>query len=225
MFQDVGQILQISITLTEIIRNLIVAFLCGILISYFYKTTYHGPGYMNTFVNAMPLLSMITALVIMVIGNSLARAFGLVGAMSIIRFRTAVKETQDIVFIFFSLAVGMAAGVGLHLAAISGSFLIGFASIILSKTNLVVYSRKDFLLQFTSRIDSGQVEAIYSGVIVKYCKRHKLVNAKSIGENGDLELSYYVSLKDPKDSARFIKELKGIEGIQHVNLFFDEEFF
>ncbi|MBN2424217.1 MAG: DUF4956 domain-containing protein [Calditrichaceae bacterium] len=225
MLQDIGQIFQISITITEIVRNLLVAFLCGMLISFFYKITYHGPGYMNTFVNAMTLLSMITALVIMVIGNNLARAFGLVGAMSIIRFRTAVKETQDILYIFFSLAAGMAAGVGLHFAAITGTVLIGGVSVLLSKSNLIAQSRKEYLLQFNVQSGSKADESIYSDVIEKYCKRSRIVNAKSIGENGDLELSYYVSLKNPKDSSRFINELKNIEGIQHVNLFFDEEFF
>jgi len=96
----------------EIITNITVALVCGLFISWLYRHTYKGPGYSITFVNSMVFLAMITAVVILVIGNNLARAFGLVGAMSIIRFRTAVKETQDIVYIFFALSVGMAAGVG-----------------------------------------------------------------------------------------------------------------
>ena len=76
---------------------------------------------------------MITAIVLMVIGNNLARAFGLVGAMSIIRFRTAVKDTQDIVFIFFSLAVGMAAGVGYHLIAICGTVFVSLTMLVLTQ--------------------------------------------------------------------------------------------
>ena len=94
------------ITATDIVLNIAVALMCGLAIAWLYRNTYRGPGYSIAFVNSIVYLTMITAVVILAIGSNLARAFGLVGAMSIIRFRTAVKETQDIVYIFFSLAVG-----------------------------------------------------------------------------------------------------------------------
>src|SRR6478752_4319478 len=93
--------------------GLVTAFACGLFLSWLYRRTYRGSSYSITFDRALVTLTVITAIVIMVIGNNLARAFGLVGAMSIIRFRTAVKDAQDLVFIFFSLAVGLASGVGL----------------------------------------------------------------------------------------------------------------
>jgi len=119
----------------QVIRSLIVALICGFLVSLLYRWTYRGSNCSITFVNALPALSMITAIVIVVIGNNLARAFGLVGALSIIRFRTAIKDIQDIVFIFFSLAVGMAAGVGLHSTAVAGTIVIGISILILSRIN------------------------------------------------------------------------------------------
>ena len=75
--------------------------------------------------SSLVTLAMITAVVIMAIGNNLARAFGLVGAMSIIRFRTAVKDTQDLVFIFLALAMGSAAGVGFHRLAVVATLVVG----------------------------------------------------------------------------------------------------
>lgn len=126
-FLDVGQV----------IEGLAVALVCGFLVSLLYRWTCRGPNYSITFVNALPALSMITAIVIMVIGNNLAHAFGLVGALSIIRFRTAIKDIHDIVFIFifFSLAVGIAAGVGLYSTAIIGTIFIGVSILILSRIN------------------------------------------------------------------------------------------
>ncbi|MEJ2051098.1 MAG: DUF4956 domain-containing protein, partial [Calditrichota bacterium] len=108
MFQNFQNIFTFSLSAGQVIINISVALLCGFIISLFYKWTYRGPNYSSNYVNSIIVLAMITAVVIMVIGNNLARAFGLVGAMSIIRFRTAVKDTQDIVFIFFALAVGLA---------------------------------------------------------------------------------------------------------------------
>ncbi|MCK4716381.1 MAG: DUF4956 domain-containing protein, partial [Candidatus Marinimicrobia bacterium] len=125
MFNGFENLFVYSINPGQVIVNMVVAFICGLLISIIYRWTYSGPTYSVTYLNSLIVLSMITSIVIMVIGNNLARAFGLVGAMSIIRFRTAIKDTQDIVFIFFSLAVGMASGVGMHLIALFGVLLIG----------------------------------------------------------------------------------------------------
>jgi uncharacterized membrane protein YhiD involved in acid resistance len=112
-----------------------------------YRHVYKGPSYSVTFVNALVVLSMITSVVILVIGNNLARAFGLVGAMSIIRFRTAVRDVQDIVFIFFSLSAGMAAGVGLYSVAIAGTLLISLVIVLLSTFNFGQTRKREFLLQ------------------------------------------------------------------------------
>ncbi len=222
LFQDGLSIL--SSSLGPMIGNMAVALVCGFLISLLYRWTYRGPNYSITFVNSMPPLSMITAVVIMVIGNNLARAFGLVGALSIIRFRTAIKDIQDIVFIFFSLAVGMAAGVGLHSIAITGTIFIGVSIFILSKINYASPKRREFLLQF-SFTSSGEQEAPYRPILEKYCKQHKLINVKSL-RNGDLlELSYYISLKAKDKSGEFVHELGRIQDVTHVNLFFDEELF
>jgi uncharacterized membrane protein YhiD involved in acid resistance len=159
----------------------------------------------------------------MVIGNNLARAFGLVGAMSIIRFRTAVKDTLDIVFIFYSLAIGMATGVGLLSIAFAGTIFIGSVILALSKYNAIPSSREEFLLQFYFTDDSN--DAPYQKVIKKYCKSYKLINVKSVGSEEGVELSYYVQLRDKDKNNEFLRDLKNIVGIEHINLFFDEEHF
>jgi hypothetical protein len=101
-FQD---IFMFSLSPAEALANLVVALFCGVIVAILYRATYKGISYSSGYVISIIMLTLITALVIMVIGNNLARAFGLVGAMSIIRFRTAVKDTQDIMFIFFALAL------------------------------------------------------------------------------------------------------------------------
>src|SRR6478736_3572303 len=100
MNEELQDIFFYALTIKDVIGRLLVALFCGVMISLFYRITYKGYSYSSTFVNSIILLTMITTIVIMVIGNNLAAAFGLVGAMSIIRFRTAVKDTQDIMFIF-----------------------------------------------------------------------------------------------------------------------------
>lgn len=208
---------------SELLLNITVALLCGIFIGWIYRLTYKGPGYSNSFVNSTVILSMITALVIMAIGNNLARAFGLVGAMSIIRFRTAVKDTQDIIYIFFALSVGMAAGVGYHKLAITGTLYIGLVLFFFSKTNMAAPKKKEYLLQF-SYSPNGEDTPLYIPVLKKHCRRYKVINVKSLGdEQQNLELSYYVKLKEEQKSTAFTRELQQSKGVNHLNLFFDEE--
>lgn len=224
MFNDLTNLLNVSLTPQEVVANLFVALVCGIIISFFYRKSYNGPGYQLSFVNSLIILVIITAIVIMVIGNNLARAFGLVGAMSIIRFRTAVKETQDIIFIFFALAIGMASGVGLYGLALFSTVFIGIITFLLSKSKLSSPIKSDLLLQFTFNTSENEGED-YLNLIKKYCKRHKLLNARAIGSEELLELSYYVGFKDKEKSTEFIKKLRNVNGVDNVNLFYDEEYF
>jgi len=224
VFDDLQQLNLFPTSATDIIVNILVALLCGLFIAKLYRHTYKGPGYSVNFVNSIVLLAMITAVVIMVIGNNLARAFGLVGAMSIIRFRTAVKETQDIVYIFFGLSVGLAAGVGYHKIAFIGTLFIGSILYVLSKSNTGVPRQKEYLLQFSTSANGAEIPP-YLAVLKTYCKRHKVINMKSVGDQDILELSYYVRFKDEQKSDEFLRELKSIHEVDHINLFFDEERF
>ncbi len=224
MISDFENFINYSLTIGDVLENLLIAFLCTLVISFFYRITYRGPGYSISFINSLVVLGMITAIVIMVIGNNLARAFGLVGAMSIIRFRTAVKETMDIVYIFFSLAIGMSAGVGLHIVAIVGTLFVGSVIVVLSKTNALSMAGEKFLLQFTYAGHEVQEKAPYYPVLKKYCKQINLLNVKSIFNNGT-EISYHVGLRNKKINQQFIAELGKVEGVTHINLYFDEEVF
>jgi len=221
MLDDFQNIFIMSLKFEEVTLNLLMAFVCGLIISLIYRWSYKGPNYSSSFVQSMVLLSMITALVIMVIGNNLARAFGLVGAMSIIRFRTAVKDTQDIVFIFFALAVGMAAGVGLRLATFFGTLFIGGILLFLSHTHYAAPKKKEFLLQFHSELTVW--EPAYLSVLTNYCKKHNLVNMQALGVEDLYDLSFFVVLKNKEKGSQFIKELHQLPMISNIRFFFDDE--
>ncbi len=225
MLKELQNIGHFPTTGTEIVTNILVALLCGLFIAWLYRHTYKGPGYSITFVNSMVVLTMITAVVILVIGNNLARAFGLVGAMSIIRFRTAVKETQDIVYIFFSLTTGMAAGVGYHKIALIGTLFIGLLIYLFSKSNLSSPRKEEYLLQFCYQPNGDEIPP-YLAVFRKYCRDHKVINTRSLGgDRGALELSYYVKFQDQERNSDFMQELQKTEGVNQINLYFDEEQF
>ena len=223
VLQDIQHLLSSSLTPGLVIRNLVVALGCGILVSRFYSWVTQRPSNGRSFVGALILLTLITAVVIMVIGNNLARAFGLVGAMSIIRFRTAVKDVRDIVFIFFSLAVGMAAGVNLPGIAFLSTALIGLVGVAISRLQTHAQKRREYLLQFIYS-PGAESEAPYLPVFAEYCQQHHLINSKLFDTADQLELSFYVHLKNQEQSDDFVRALGRREEVQRVNLFFDEEY-
>ncbi|MGD9488179.1 MAG: DUF4956 domain-containing protein [Calditrichaceae bacterium] len=222
MFNEMQSLNLFPVSIFEIMKNIIVALCCGLFIAYIYQKSYRGAGYSAAFVNSMIILTMITAIVIMVIGNNLARAFGLVGAMSIIRFRTAVKDTQDIVFIFFALAIGMASGVGYYKLAIFGSVFVGIIILLLAKSKITSPRQDDYLLQFSFQPNGGDPQS-YMPILEKYCRRYKVINTRTIENQGIMELSYYVRLKNKDKNPEFISALDNSHGVKNINLFFDEE--
>jgi len=156
----------------------------------------------------------------MIIGNNLARAFGLVGALSIIRFRTAVKDTIDIVYLFFGLAIGMAAGVGYFKIAIAGTVFVSLVLIFFSKIHINMFRGEQFLLQM--QYSSDDLTAVKK-IMDDYCSSFELINIKSLSGGVEKEFSYYVNLKRNKEYLEFVRELRSISATQYINLFRDEE--
>ncbi len=223
MNHDFQEIFVFNITVQDIIGNIFVALICGITIALVYRYTYRGLNYSAAFTISLIMLTMITAIVIMVIGNNLARAFGLVGAMSIIRFRTAVKDASDIMFIFFALTIGLAAGVKLYAIAIFGTIIISLVYFVIIRFNFALPKSREFLMQISTKSNLLPDSPFYD-VFNKYCKKQKLVNVKSVGEelNEIMEFSYYIRLKNENKSTELIADIKRIPGVENVNLFFDE---
>jgi len=223
MITDFSEVFTFSLTIRDVIGNLLVALFCGIVISLIYKYSYKGLSYSASFAISIIMLTMITAVVIMVIGNNLARAFGMVGAMSIIRFRTAVKDAADIMFIFFALSIGLACGVKLYAVAIFSTFFIGLSFLIINKLNFSISSRREYLLQILVTANQYH-ESQYEHLLKKFCYRYKLVNVKANGDtlNNIMELSYHVMLKDDNAGNEFVQLLQKESGSKNINLFFDD---
>ena len=206
----------------RVLINLAVSLSCGLVIALVYRFIYKGPSYSPTYVNSLILLSMVTSLVIVVIGNNLARAFGLVGAMSIIRFRTAVRDVQDIVFIFFALTAGMASGVGLHAVAFGGTLAISLVAIVLVTFNFANPFKADYVLQVVISSAQGGQEEINT-LLKKYCRRIKIVNLKNQGEKDRIEMFYQLSIKRKYSSNILANDLTQHPAVLRVNLYSDQE--
>jgi uncharacterized membrane protein YhiD involved in acid resistance len=201
----------------DIVLNLLVAFVLGVVILWVYRWTHRGFSFSASFVNTLLLLSMITALVMMVIGNSIARAFSLVGALSIIRFRTPVKDTRDTAFVFFSLAIGMATGTGAHAMAILGTIVISLLTLVSYRLRLGEPKGGDFLLRFRVRVPSDDGN-VYQSVFDRYLKQSVLINMTTAEQGSSMELAFSVTFKDSYRQQQFLRELNAIPEIEQTML-------
>jgi len=201
----------------HILFNLVLTLILGLMITYIYRVTHRGLSYSKNFVSTLILMSMITTLIMMVIGNSIATAFGLLGAFSLVRFRTAVKETKDTGFIFFTLAEGMAVGTSNYLLAIISTLFFLLVIWLLNRFNFGSIQGNDYLLVFTINHQSTQPDS-FSSIFEKYFKNSMLLNINAKNNGQSSEMVYSVRFVDEKRSNDLIKEMMLIDGISEVHV-------
>ena len=200
---------------TEIIINLVLSFVLGLIISLVYKNTHKGLSYSQSFMVTNIFVAVIVCMVIMIIGNNLARAFALVGALSIIRFRTVIKDTKDTAYIFWALAAGMAAGTGSYFLAVAGTIIITGIAYILYFTNYGSIHKSEFILQFRTMSDN-QLTSEYNNIISDYTKKATMIHAESAGDGKTVKLSFDIVMKENKTQDKFISDLSKISGISET---------
>lgn len=208
---------QVVLGSMDVIVNLAAAVLLGLAVSLVYRRTHSGISYSQGFVISLLLVTIISCAAIMVIGSSLARAFGLVGALGIIRYRTVVKDVRDAAYIFLALVVGFACGVGaFHIAVLTAAVVLGLV-ILLTRYHFGIMHFHDFILSFVfTRGDETAAE--YRAVLDKHCSRAKLIHVEPGGEEGTLFLSFDVSLMEGVDSTELVDALRQVPGLQGPKL-------
>lgn len=117
----------------QLVLNMVVAFLLGMVIFLAYRLTYVGVAYSRKFNASLVMMSLVTTIVMTVISNNIALSLGMVGALSIVRFRTAIKDPRDTTFIFWCIAIGICCGVSFYLAAAIGSAVVFLAIVLLGR--------------------------------------------------------------------------------------------
>jgi len=152
----------------------------------------------------------------MVIGSSLARAFALVGALSIIRFRTVVKDTKDTSFIFIALAVGMAAGTSSYELAFIGALGFSVVAIILDKIDFGAVHKSDFIVRFS--FDQQIASNEYLHLFSRFCDKSNLLNITPTTSKAVIDISYDISLRNNLKSKEFISELSACDGLSNVTM-------
>jgi uncharacterized membrane protein YhiD involved in acid resistance len=189
--------------------SLLSALFIGLFIFFIYKKTYAGVMYSKPFNTSLVLLSVLTTFVILAVTSNVVLSLGMVGALSIVRFRTAIKEPLDLVFLFWSISVGIILGAGLYSLAFLGS---AFITVILLVLTGKVDSSAPYILMLQLENENAELQATE---IIKNRFGKIIVKSKSITD-GQPELIYEVKVKNNETS--FMNELSAIEGVQNATL-------
>ena len=198
-----------SVSILDMVIALALAFCLGLFIFMVYKKTFSGVMYSSNFGVTLIALTMITTLVILAVTSNVVLSLGMVGALSIVRFRTAIKEPLDIAFLFWSIAVGIVLAAGMIPLAVFGSVVIGI--VLLVFVNKKSYSHPYILVLQCENYASEQQA---KGFVTQYVNR-MVVKSKSVQRNL-VELNLEVRLKD--DNTDFVNTLSTMKGVQSAVL-------
>jgi len=201
----------------DVVLAMTLSFVLSLFIGWIYKITHKGTSYTQSFVYTLVLNGMVVALVMMIVGSNIARAFSLVGALSIIRFRNAVKETRDVGFIFFSMAIGMAVGTKFYLLAAIGAVVVSLVILLMTRFNLFARPNTSQILRV--QMPNGiPFDGVFDPIFLKYTLTAELISVDSVHNGMLTELTYSIGLKRPDRVQDFLADVKNVNGNNKVTL-------
>lgn len=206
----------------SVLVSLLLAFVLGQVLAWVYYFTHVGLSYSKSFVQSILVVTIVVSLIMLVIGNNIMRAFGLMGALAIIRFRNVVKDTRDMVFIFCALVVGMATGTQAHSIAIIGTIILSLTLLYLHVTGFGTHLSHNGFLRFTFEGRVGPDHPV-TGVLKRFCRSFSLISTSGGAEGGpEAEYAYHLMVRDSSKNEEMLAKLEAIKGIGNINLTMQE---
>jgi hypothetical protein len=207
----------------SVLLSLLLAFVLGQVIAWVYYYTHSGLSYSRTYVQSLVLVTIVVAMVMAVIGDNIIRAFGLMGALAIIRFRNVVKDTRDIVFIFCALVVGMASGSQSYAIAVGGTIILSVIAVYLHLTEFGTHEPHNGFLRFSLKGHIGPKHPV-PGILKRFCGNFTLISVQDSGfGSAEVEYAYQLMIRNAKKNERMLSELGKVEGIGNISLTMQEQ--
>ncbi|WP_437604868.1 DUF4956 domain-containing protein [Sorangium sp. So ce834] len=204
--------------------SLLVAFGLTQGIAGVYMLTFRGLSYSRTVVQSMALGSIITCTLMLAVGNNIAAGIGIAGGVTAIRFRTTMRDPRDVVFVFASLAIGMASGAQAYGAAIAGAAMFAGATLMLHVTGYGSRRQPDGLLRFVAPAGQAGAElaGAIAGILREHCGSFALVTLREAAQGSVMEHAYQISVRHPELRARLVTSLQALPGVEDVSLMLQE---
>ena len=206
-----------SLESMEVLFSLSVSFVLGLILATVYRWTHQSFSYARSFLHTMVLATIVITIMIMAIGNNMARGLGIMGAMAFVRFRTPIRDPRDIIFLFASLSIGIASGAQVFGVAIIGTLYFCFTALFLSWSPFA--SRREFegLLRFMMPPDSPSLENLQA-IFTRYTSSIEMVAMREAIQGEVQEYSYQIRLIDPSYKTDLVDSLSKLDDISEVSL-------
>jgi Domain of unknown function (DUF4956) len=215
-----------SSALILMVVRLILAFALGLVIAWVYKRARPANGEAESFGVTLVLLTILIAMVTQVIGDNVARAFSLVGALSIVRFRTVVRDTQDTAYVIFAVAIGMAIGANHPTVALCGLAVVGGAALLLRKRSITLAAPADEQLPYALHVRMAighDADALLGATLDQFASGRGLVSVTTARQGMSIDASYHAALRGDNHASALVNALNRIDGVQNVELHRREE--
>jgi len=207
-----------SLSLQHVISALLLSFVLCSVIAKLYQLTFQSLSYSRSFVHTLILGGMITCMVMMSMGDSIARGVGVLGALSLIRFRTVVRDPRDMMFLFAALGLGIACGAGMYAVAVAGCILLSSVILLLHFAPFATHRRYEAMLRFLVEADDDTAREDADRIMAECCSAYMLIAMREAVQGDLLEYSYQIRLIDPSYQVDIVKKLEALDTIAEVNL-------
>jgi len=201
----------------QMVLAFLLAFILANAIAAVYRWTYRGLSYSRSFIQTLVLAAVVASIMIMAIGNNIARGLGILGTLAIIRFRTPIRDPRDIIFLFAAIAIGIASGASVFLVAIVGTICFCLAALYLHWSPFGTRRQYEGLLRFVLPPQSPAEKDVQE-VFNEYCSASVMVAMRESSQGDLIEYSYQVRLIDPTFQSDLLEALRGLEGTAEVSL-------
>ena len=206
----------------DVVVYLLSAFVLGQLTAWVYVWTHHGLSYSRSMVQSLILMSLIVTMVMLAIGFNIATAFGLFGALALVRFRTPVKDTRDTAFLFMAVGIGVMVGSRNLLLAGAGTATMCLVTVYLAYSRFGERFSQDGMLRFAMPAQEGQEQQLRQ-ILKHHCSSFALVHLRETQPEPNMEFAYQVKLHDPEQTPGLLQDMRQIEGLSGLNLLMQNE--
>ncbi|MDT0300866.1 DUF4956 domain-containing protein [Streptomonospora wellingtoniae] len=207
-----------TFSVMDVVLSLALAFATSVVVAWTYRATHRNISYSQSYVHTLIILGMLIALIMLVVGSNIARAFALVGALSVVRFRNAIKETRDVGFIFLVMGLGMACGTRFYTLAVIATVVICAVILLMHRFNWFSLNVQRQVVKVQVPADEGDYTGAIEDVLVAATEEFELISTESVRGGSLLELAYSARLKKGVTPGEVIERLRTLNAGQKATV-------
>lgn len=202
--------------------SMLVAFACSHVLANVYVWSHRGLSYSQSFVQTLVMGAVAASMMMLAIGNNIVWGIGVIGALALVRFRTNLRDSRDMIFVFAALVVGIASGTRAYVVAVTGTVLFSLVALYLSRLSFGLRSYFDALLRFTVANGEGGSAEHVQECLKTHCSGFILAMVQQVAQGEASEHVYQVRFRRGDSRLRLVRDLEGVAGVTNLSLLLEE---